>query len=73
MVAISHARGKNDMTQNEKFDDISYIFNSKLNDNLHSNRGSLASGVNIFHSTSESKNIQSSSAFLMQSGLFIVQ
>ena len=24
MVAISHARGKNDMTQNEKCDNISY-------------------------------------------------
>ena len=25
MVAISHARGKNDMTQNEKCDNISYV------------------------------------------------
>ena len=31
MVAISHARGKNDMTQNEKFDNISYVLS--LNDN----------------------------------------
>ena len=31
MVAISHARGNNDMTQNEKFDNISYVLS--LNDN----------------------------------------